>query len=151
MIDLGGGNTSLSALLRYMPDLAGALSSHGIEPVAVYMLGTDPQDLVPLAMMEAAGFKPTATAIVCNERDAPRRRFDQVLQHPAFQAAVERGAVPLWMPRLNPDAVEQCDAYHWRYHDAGDKAGPFVASSVHTWLRTMAKQFAPIVSWIPNA
>lgn len=151
LIDLGGGSTTLSSVLQEMPDLADVLSRHGVEPVAVHVVGADPHDLVPLAMTEAAGFRPAATAIVCNERDATRRRFDQILQHPTFLAAVERGAVPLWMPRLNPDAVEQCDSSHWRYHDVRTKAGPFVASAVQTWLRQMNEQFSGVMTWIPGS
>jgi hypothetical protein len=150
MIDLGGGSTSLSSLLREMPDLAGELSRHGVEPIAIHVVGADPHDLVPLAITEAEGFQPRATAIVLNEIHARRDRFDQVLQHPAFHAAVQRGAVPIWMPRLSPDAAKQCDAYGWRYHDVQDKAGPFTASAVQTWLRQMAQQFAPISTWDPE-
>jgi hypothetical protein len=149
LIDLGGGSTSLSSLLHEMPDLAGVLSRGGVEPVAIHVVGADPHDLVPLAMTEAEGFQPAATAIVLNETHAQRFRFDQVLQHPAFQAAVQRGAVPLWMPRLNADAAGQCDANGWRYHDVQTKAGPFTASAVQTWLRTMGQQFAPISTWLP--
>jgi hypothetical protein len=119
------------------------------QPVAIHVVGADPHDLVPLAMTEAEGFQPAATAIVLNETHAQRFRFDQVLQHPAFQAAVQRGAVPLWMPRLNADAAGQCDANGWRYHDVQTKAGPFTASAVQTWLRTMTQQFSPISTWLP--
>lgn len=150
MIDLGGGSTSLSALLREMPDLAGEMSRHGVEPIAIHVVGADPHDLVPLAMTEAEGFQPKATAIILNEIHARRDRFDQVLQHPTFQAAIERGAVPIWLPRLNPDAAKQCDAHGWRYHDVRSKAGPFTASAVQTWLRQTTEQFAPISTWFPE-
>ena len=150
LIDLGGGSTTLSEILVEMPNLAEVLSSAGVEPVAVYVLGADPHDLVPLQMMEDAGFRPAATLIVCNERDGNRGRFDGVLNHPTFLAAVERGAVPVWMPRLSPDAVELCDDNHWRYHDVHSKAGPFAASAVQTWLRGMRENFAPVLSWLPD-
>jgi hypothetical protein len=150
LIDLGGGNTSLSALLREMPDLADVLSKGGVEPVAVHVVGPDPHDLVPLAMTEADGFKPAATAIVLNEAHGRRHRFDQVLQHPAFLAAMDRGAVKLWMPLLTPDAARQYDAHAWHYHDVKTKAGPFAASAVQTWLRRMSAEFQPIASWLPE-
>jgi hypothetical protein len=150
LIDLGGGNTSLSALLREIPDLAEVLAESGIEPVAVHVLGADPHDLVPLAMMEAEGFRPRATAIVLNEAHGRRSRFDQVIAHPAFTAAMERGAVKLWMPLLTPDAARQCDANAWHYHDVKGKAGPFAASAVQTWLRRMSDEMAPIASWLPE-
>jgi hypothetical protein len=150
VVDLGGGNTSLSALLAEMPNLADVLTDGGIEPVAVHVTGPDPHDLVTLAVTEAEGFRPRATAIVLNEAHGQRPRFDQVLQHPAFQTAVERGAVPLWMPRLNPDAARQCDANAWRYYQVSGKAGPFTASAVQTWLRRMAEEMAPIGTWLPE-
>jgi hypothetical protein len=150
LIDLGGGNTSLSALLREIPDLAEVLAEGGVEPVAVHVLGADPHDLVPLAMMEAEGFRPRATAIVLNEAHGRRSRFDQVIAHPAYRAATERGAVTLWMPLLTPDAARQCDANAWHYHDVKGKAGPFAASAVQTWLRRMSEEMAPIASWLPE-
>jgi hypothetical protein len=70
-------------------------------------------------------------------------------QHPAYQSVIARGGVPIWMPRLNTDAAQQCDAHVWRYHDVKDKAGPFTASAVQTWLRLMSTQFAPIQTWFP--
>ena len=96
----------------------------------MHVTGPDLHDLVTMAVTETEGFRPRATAVVLNEAHGQRPRFDQVLQHPAFQAAVERGAVPLWMPCL--------------------KAGPFTASAVQTWLRKMGEEMAPIASWIPE-
>jgi hypothetical protein len=150
IIDLGGGNTSLSALLREMPDLADVLSRGGIEPVAVHVLGCDPHDLVPLALAESEGFQPRATAIVLNEAHGRRGRFDQVTAHPAFQDVMARGAVRLWMPLLSADAARQCDANAWHYHDVRGNAGPFVAAAVDTWLRRMADEMAPIKTWLPE-
>jgi hypothetical protein len=150
VIDLGGGNTLLSALLAETPDLVAVLSAGGVEPVAVHIIGPEPHDLVPLAMTEAEGFTPAATAIVCNEAHGRRARFDGVLAHPTVKAALDRGAVQLWMPLLTPDAARLCDASAWRYHDAIDRAGPFTASSIRTWLRRMGEELAPIASWVPE-
>ena len=100
IIDLGGGNTSLSALLAEMPDLAEVLSQGGVEAIACHVVGGDPHDCVPLAVTEAEGFQPKATVIVLNEAHGQRPRFDQVLAQAEVRAAIERGAVQLWMPRL---------------------------------------------------
>jgi hypothetical protein len=150
LIDLGGGDTSLAALLQDVPDLAEVLEASGIAPVAIHVTGPDPHDLVPLAMTEAAGFRPAATAVVLNEAHGRRSRFDAILQHEAVQSALARGAVQLWMPLLNPDAARQCDAHAWHYHDVKSKAGPFAASAVQTWLRRMGEEFSPITSWLPE-
>src|SRR5262245_39385990 len=69
IIDLGGGNSSLASLLEETPSLAEVLSEGGLEPVAIYLLGTDPDDLTVLAMNERLGFRPRATAIILNEID----------------------------------------------------------------------------------
>ena len=150
MIDLGGGSTSLSALLAEMPDLATVMSAGGVEPVAVHVVGTAPHDLVPLAITEAEGFQPAATAIVLNETHGRRANFAPIINHPTYQAAIARGAIQLWMPRLTPDAAATCDANEWHYHDAVSKAGPFTASSIKTWLDTMAREMQPIASWFPE-
>ena len=155
VIDLGGGNTSLSFLLAEIPDLTAILTAGGIEPVAVHVVGSDPHDLVPLAIAEAEGFQPAATAIILNEAHGRRQRFDQVLAHPTLRAAVDRGAIVLWMPLLTPDAARQCDASAWHYHDVVTKggltkAGPFTVSSVQTWLRRMGEELQPIASWMPE-
>jgi hypothetical protein len=107
-------------------------------------------DLVPMALTEAEGVQPTATAIVLNENHAQRHRFDQVFQHPAYQPVIAHDGLPIWMRRLNTDAAaQQCDAHVWRYHDVKDKAGPCTASAVQTWLRLMSTQFALTQTWFP--
>ena len=152
LIDLGGGDTSLTALLADMPDLADIMADGGVEPVAIHIVGTDPHDLTPLATTEAAGFRPRATAIVLNEVHGRRATdFDQILQHPSYQQAIDRGAIQLWMPLLTPDAARVIDANNWHYLDVKGKLGPFHASSVHQWLRRVGEDFAPISSWYPEA
>jgi hypothetical protein len=151
LIDLGGGNTSLSALLREMPDLAEVLAEGGIEPIAMHVIGPDLHDLVPLAVAEGEGFRPRATAVVLNEAHARRHRFEEVQNHPACRAVMERGAVQLWMPMLTPDVARQCDANTWRYLDVKGRAGPFAVSAVQTWLRRMNDEFQRVSTWLPDA
>jgi hypothetical protein len=151
LIDLGGGDTSLSGALLQMPDLVSIMTEGGVEPVAIHIVGTDPHDLTPLAMTEARGFAPRATAIIMNEAHGRRDGdFDHVMAHPAFRAAMDRGAVKLFMPCLTPDTARIIDANHWRYHDVKGKLGAFGTSSVQTWLRRMGEDMAPIASWIPE-
>jgi hypothetical protein len=150
LIDLGGGDTALSALLRETPDLAGMLSENGVEPVAVHVVGTDQHDLSPLALAESQGFQPKATAIVLNEGLGRREKFDPIFVHPTFQAAIGRGGVQLWMPILTPDVARRCDAEGWQYRNVRSLGGPFAASAVHNWLRRMGDEFAPVQSWLPE-
>jgi hypothetical protein len=153
LIDLGGGDTSLIALLQDMPDLAGVMSAAGVEPVAIYMAGTDPHDLTPMAAAEAAGFNPRAAAIVLNEAHGRRHSddFDRVTDHPAFQQVIDRGAIQLWMPLLTPDAARVIDANTWHYLTAKNHLGPFYASALHQWLRRMGEDIGePIGTWFPG-
>jgi hypothetical protein len=115
-----------------------------------------------LSSLEAAGFRPRATAIVLNEGRAdptvPREHeFARTMRHAAFRSAVERGAIPLWMPRLYA-AKEVEDRRIWfsQGRDGitpeGRKVLPLSIvdrSRVHHWLNVMATNFAPIASWLP--
>ena len=149
LVYLGGGDTSLHRLLATMPDLAEVMEAEGVAPVAIHVIGSDPHDLVPLAAMEAAGFRPAATALVLNEMTGRRDKFAPVLRHSAVQAAVTRGAVQLWMPLLTPDVARMVDARRLQFTQVGNTLGPFAGASVRNWLRAMAEEFAPIVSRLP--
>ena len=152
VIDMGGGDTSLAALLRDTPDLASVLKASGIEPIAVHLAGADQTDLLPLALTEALGFQPQATLIVLNEALARREKFTAVLEHPLMEQVGKRGAIQLWMPLLNRDTAELIDAHRWQFEDAKKPAigGAFTASAVHNWLRLMDQAFAPVLSWLPS-
>jgi hypothetical protein len=71
--------------------------------------------------MGGLGFRPAATAIVLNEAmaeigDPPMHAFTRILRHSVFLAAVKRGAVPNWMPRLLP--AQQVEIRRPRFRDA---------------------------------
>lgn len=164
LLDLGGGDTSLGRLLADVPDLAEAMEEAGVSPVAVYTLGPRVDDLASLASFEARGFRPRAVAILLNEGLAdptlPREdAFARVLRHSAFRAAVARGAVPLWMPRLEPAVAAEVEAKRLHFSDARDgqspegrqvaPLGPFDRSRVRKWLEAMEAELAPIRSWLP--
>jgi hypothetical protein len=149
VVDLGAGNTSLLGLLSNMPGLLDVLTSSGIEPVAVHVIGPDPHDLAPMIQMEISGFQPHATMVVFNEAHGPQSRFEQVLCQPEFTSVTKRGAVPIWMPQLTPQVARACDAECWPYRDMPAKAGPFHKSGVYHWLRRMDEAFAPVASWLP--
>jgi hypothetical protein len=164
LIDLGGGDTSLGKLLAEMPDLAGTLEAEGVAPVAIYTLGPRVDDLASMASFEASGFRPAATAVVLNEGLAdptvPREEsFARVLRHSAFRGAMSRGAVQLWMPRLEPSVAQDIEAKRLHFYQARDAIipegrrvsalGPFDRSRVRRWLDQMATEFDPITSWLP--
>lgn len=150
VMDLGGGDTSLGLLLQEIPHLADVLSAGGLEPVALHIIGGTVDDLTPLAMMERAGFQPKATAIIANEAHGRRTGFEGVLAHPVVRAALDRGAVQLWMPPLAALIAKEFDEAGWRFHDAGSRTGPFDAAAVNAWLKRMAEELAPIATWLPE-
>src|SRR6185312_7828038 len=149
LVDLGGGDTSLRRLLRTVPDLADVLREGGVEPVAIHVVGNNPHDLVPLDETEEAGFRPPATAIVCNERLDTRDRFGPILRHSVFRAAVERGAEQVWMPYLTRDTARLVDAKHLPFLQVGNNLGPFNGAAVRLWLKAMSQEFERIRSWLP--
>jgi hypothetical protein len=164
LIDLGGGDTSLGKLLAQLPDLVERLEEAGLAPVAIYTLGPRQDDLTALAGMEAMGFQPKATAIVCNEGLAdptmPREEtFARILRHSAYRAAVARGALPLWMPMLEPVVAADIEAKRLHFADARDgivpegrkvtPLGTFDRSRIRQWLEAMDAELGAIRSWMP--
>ena len=144
MVDLGGGDTSLIELLKVLPNLVTLMAEGGMEAVAIHVMGTDPHDLHPLAMSEEMGFQPRATAIVLNEvyaRGAQRYR-------PVYQAAINRGAEPIWMPALIEEVARYCAQDGGRFLDL-PRSKPFFAQALKNWLGAMSVEFSPIATWWP--
>jgi hypothetical protein len=160
LVDLGGGDTTLRRLVAQLPNLVEMFEAQGFAIVLFYTVGPQEEDLSPLATMEGLGFKPTATAIVLNEAmaevgDPPLNAFARILRHSAFLAAMKRGAVPIWMPRLLPAQQVEIRRLHFRDAAAGEVGqgktppGPFDRSRVLNWLQAMDANFAGIKTWLP--
>jgi hypothetical protein len=167
LVDLGGGDTALHKLLTAIPTLATELEGAGVTPVALYLLGPRVDDLASLGSFEAMGFQPAATAIVCNEGLADPTidrddAFARILRHSAYRKAIDRGAVPLWMPALAPqELVQEIEAKRIGFVQARDAIAPtgrrkvaplapFDRSRVRKWLDAMAVEMAPIATWLPS-
>ena len=164
VLDFGGGDTALARLVELAPDFASAMSADGLEPVAVYALAPRQDDLAVLEAMEARGFQPRATLLLLNEGrvDSAMTReeaFARVLRHSAFRSAVARGAVALWMPRLEPEVAQEIEGKRLSFGAARDgqvpagakfaPIGGFNRSMVRRWLERMEHEFAPVSSWLP--
>lgn len=160
LVDLGGGDTTLRRLVAQLPDLVEMFKAQGFAIILFYTIGPQEEDLSPLATMERLGFKPTATAVVLNEAmaelgDPPLNAFARILRHSAFLTAVQRGAVPIWMPRLLPAQQVEIRRLHFRDAAAGavglgkTPLGPFDRSRVLNWLQAMDANFAGIKTWLP--
>jgi hypothetical protein len=164
LLDMGGGDLSMGRLLQDVPNLTTSLEEAGVQPVALYTLSPRVDDLGVLAGYEAQGFQPRATALILNaglaDPTMPREdAFARVLRHSAFRAAVERGAVPLWMPRLDAGVAAEIEGKRLRFGQARDGQapddqpnailGPFNRSRVRKWMADMDAALAPIRSWLP--
>jgi hypothetical protein len=86
--------------------LAGVLSEQGVQPICLFCVGPERADLDYLEHFAADGlFLPESTMIVLNAGLVLSGRsaggaFAAVREHPAFRAAVEKGARVAMMPPL---------------------------------------------------
>lgn len=160
-IDFGGGDISLSRLVTEVPNLQAMMEEAGVQPVCLYPMSPRETDVTPLAIMQQAGFRPNATSLILNlgradpTRD-PEQEFRQLRRQPAYRAAIDAGAVEIWMPRLySAKAIEdrrisfqQGISGRMPEGRSGPGLGPFDRSRTHHWLRAMEEAFAPIASWL---
>ena len=163
ILDFGGGDTSLAKLIDAAPDIATTLEEAGIAPVACYTLTPRLDDLAALDTLEAAGFKPKATVLMFNEGrvDSTISRdeaFTRIGRHSAVRSAVARGAVPLWMPRLEPEVMAEIEGKRLSFGQARDGVVPSDAkfapigglerAMVRRWLERMEQAHSAIPSWL---
>lgn len=163
LLDFGGGDTSLGKLLDLNPSVADDMVTAGVHPVAIYCLSPRVDDLTPLQTMEEMGFRPAATILLLNEGrvDSTLTReeaFARILRHSDVRAAIARGAVPIWMPRLEPEVAAMIEARRLTFGMARDglvppgakfaPIGGFERSMVRRWLERMEQEFAAVSSWL---
>lgn len=160
LVDLGGGDTTLRRLVAQLPDLVPMFEAAGFAVIVFYAAGPQEEDLSPLATMMGLDFHPTASAIVLNEAmvevgESRETAFARILRHSAFSAAIARGAVAVWMPRLLP--AQQVEVRRLPFRDAADGAtgqgktplGPFDRARVQAWLNAMDANFGGVKTWLP--
>ena len=164
ILDFGGGDTALAKMVHEVPDLCAVMTAAGVAPVACYMIGPRVEDLASLDALEQAGFQPPATMIVLNEGrvDSSLSRdeaFARVFRHSVFKQALGRGALALWMPRLEPEVAADIEGRRLTFGQARDgqvppdakfaPIGGFKRSMVRRWLEAMEHEFGPVASWMP--
>ena len=161
VLDLGGGDLVLKRVAREI-GLVGFLTQYGIHPVAVHLIGPDPDDLAYLRDVETDGvFAPEATILVLNEalvpiHRTPRAAFEQTVQaHPILAQTIERGARLVWMPRLEPAGevdsrrLTFAAAEASRVKSGQAPIGPWRRQQIAAWRRAMEEAFAPVADWLP--
>ena len=164
MLDFGGGDTALAKMVDAAPSIATTLEDAGLAPIACYTLTPRPDDLAALDTLESAGFQPRATVLMFNEGrvDSAMSRdeaFTRVLRHSSVRNALARGAVPLWMPRLEPEVMQEIEGKRLQFVQARDgqvpsgasfaPIGGFERAMVARWMERMETVHAAIPTWLP--
>jgi hypothetical protein len=106
------------------------------------------------------GFRPRATALILNLEKADRpAAFNDIRRQPEYRAAMDRGAVEIWLPALPQGvalAIEKARVTfsHARDGDAPEgkreaAISPLERVMVREWLMAMDAEFHAIDSWLP--
>ena len=104
-MDLGAGDPLLKEYGKDL-DLVGFCNRRKIEPLALYFLGPEEEDMNHcLSIWRSGAFRPERALLVCNEGVIREGKtvagaFEKTLASPGFKEMVEGGAVPILMRRL---------------------------------------------------
>jgi len=163
VLDYGGNNVSKVRLVEAAPTIAESMEQDGVALIAAYVLTPRVDDLAPLVTFEAQGFRPRATALILNlGRAETPAAFDAVRRQSAYKAALDRGAVELWMPALEPQSLAlQIEQQRLQFHQARDGYVPdgrqpsYISAlervMIRDWLQRMDAEFAAVSTWLPWA
>lgn len=162
VLDFGGGDLSLARLVEATPTIADTMEQEGVALIAAYVLSPRVDDLASLATFEQRGFRPRATALVLNlaKADTPAA-FDATRRQPAYRAALDRGAVELWMPALPQSIALRIEQARVTFRQAQDGEAPngrkpaaislIERVEVREFLERVATEIQPIEGWMPWA
>ena len=160
VLDLGGGDRVLQEYGRDLL-LVEFCEEYGIEPLALYFLGPEEEDLKHvLSIWEAGYFRPKKTFLVLNEgviREGKTMAgaFDQTLSDPGLAKMIEDGAVPIMMKRLAcMDLVRKSGIGFYSAATGGKGAAgkpldPTYAFMVKKWLRDLEGERMAQAGWLP--
>jgi hypothetical protein len=160
VIDFGGGDVSLARTIELMPTFTDALEQEGVGFIAAYVLSPRVDDLASLITFEQRGFRPRATALILNlgKAETPAA-FDAVRRHPAYKAAIARGAVEIWMPALSQDVSLRIERARVQFQQARDGEAPegrkpasislLERFMVREFLERMRSEFQAVEGWLP--
>lgn len=159
----GGGETAWARLLRGVPTIAGEMEQAGVGLVGAYFLAA-PDDPALLDAHHEAGFRPRATALMLNMQTVDGGAgFDAIRAHPAYKAALSRGAVEIIIPRLEPLKLSQrIEARRLHFFEARDGIvlegtdikpldNGLERGAVREWLDAMGRELRVVeeAGWLP--
>lgn len=161
ILDFGGGDAAWAALVRAMPALAETYEPQGLAVIAAYVLTPRLADLGFLTTYSEMGYRPSAEALILNlwaAGDDPSV-FAPMRQHPVYKAALDRGAVEIWLPTLDRKLSGLIERNMMHFRQAmegvvpeGSKApvfGPMDRMTVRDWHTQTLEAFAPVATWMP--
>ena len=135
------------------------MDSKEIDLVVVHLLGLDQGDFEYLHHVERL-IGPAATILVVNEGIVLRGRsvetgVREIMAHPAWEAALRRGAKQVVMPMLDFYAREMSalgigirDAMGGRSGRGLPALGPAKRHIIGVWIREMEEAFAPVMAML---
>ena len=158
--DFGGGDTSQRYMIQARPDMVDQAEQNGLAIVAAYLLSPRLDDLAFLKTYERMGFQPKATVLILNlGKAASPTAFNDIRRQPEYRAALERGAIEIWMPAMPQSVALAIEKARVLFHqardgEAGEGRRPAALSlteqfMVSQWLKAMEAEFRPIESWLP--
>jgi hypothetical protein len=160
VLDLGGGDRVLQEYGRDLL-LVEFCAEYGIEPLALYFLGPEEEDLKHvLSIWEAGYFRPKRAFLVMNEGVIREGRtmagaFGPTLGDPGVAGMIAAGAVPVLMKRLAcMDLVRRSGlGFYGAASGAKGATGrpldPTYAFMVRKWLRDLEGERAARAGWLP--
>jgi hypothetical protein len=149
VVDCGGGNTTLAALLEEDPGLFERLDARGVAVETWWTFTPRVHDLSILAAFRKRGWMGTAAALVLNLARAGKdwRSFEPLRAQAAYRDAVEDGAFEVWLPALDEAAAQATELRGLPFDKVAGEA-PEVAAAVSEWRRAVRDELRPVESWI---
>lgn len=154
--DYGGGDTAKRHLIAMAPRMVEEAEEAGLAVVAAYTLSPRLDDLAFLKTYEAAGYRPRATALILNlARAETPGAFNDLRRQPEYRAALDRGAVELFMPALPQKIALKVERARVQFGQAlGDSPanlGLLEQTELRIWLDRMEEEFRAVETWLPWA
>ncbi len=155
--DFGGGDTALRTLIEAQPDLAERSEQEGLAVVAAYLFSPRLDDLAFLKSLDGIGFRPRATLLILNlgTAEGVPSAFDGIRRQPEYCAALERGAVEIWMPAMPQLVALEIEQSRATFAHARDGHVPEISLldrvEIRKWLQLMDAEFkgTEAAGWMP--